>query len=185
MDGQWPFRACNSSTTKSCSDLVMEPDAKPLLGPMQPLLGLCALVDSSHMADSRNNKTSRGRISRSTRAIFYENLDRGLNDRIPPGGPQAAKIRWPKAANELLRFVALKSACKESVLARLKAPATSDFPEPIDIRRNKKDASAFFVMGAVDAQNGFGAKLRQNYLCELKAGADWNTNTVTKVSVDR
>lgn len=45
------------------------------------------------MGDTRNNKTSRGRIHRSTRAIFYENLQRGIRLMFPEP-KQKPKIQW-------------------------------------------------------------------------------------------
>lgn len=74
-------------------DSVMAADAKPLLGPMQPLLGLPEDIQFSEMSGARDNKTNKGRISRSTRGIFYENLDRGLEMKLPASS-QARRIRW-------------------------------------------------------------------------------------------
>ncbi len=71
----------------------MSADGKPLLGPLQPLLGLSLDLSSWSMAGTRNNKTARGRISRPTRAIFYDNLEKGLRGLLP-GASQAEKIRW-------------------------------------------------------------------------------------------
>lgn len=55
------------------------------------------------MSGPRNNKTSRGRIHRSTRAIFYENLQRGLDDKFPGVEAQAPKIRWLMAHAHISR----------------------------------------------------------------------------------
>jgi hypothetical protein len=97
----------------------------------------------------------------------------------------AIEARRQKDWTDTLRYGAVKKACKDTVLTRLKAPSTSEFPQPIDVRSNKNDPTVYFVLGAVDAQNSFGAKLRQEYVCKLKAGADWDENTVTKVTVGR
>lgn len=97
----------------------------------------------------------------------------------------AVAARRQKDWTDTLRHMALKRACKDAVFTRLKAPSTSEFPEPINVRINKNDPTEYFVLGAVDAQNSFSAKLRQEYVCKLKAGADPNDNTVMKVTVGR
>lgn len=45
------------------------------------------------MSGTRDNKQKRGRISQSTRAIFYENLERALNECVE-GKLDADKIRY-------------------------------------------------------------------------------------------
>lgn len=45
------------------------------------------------MAGARKNKTQRNRISHSTRAIFYENIKRGLTLKVRSRVP-ADQIRW-------------------------------------------------------------------------------------------
>ncbi len=86
------------------------------------------------------------------------------------------------AASQQLRFEALKDSCKDAVRARLKAPSTADFPEPIDVTVSRKNPADYSVSGAVDAQNGFGAKLRQNYTCGAHAGISWDKNAVYSVT---
>lgn len=91
----------------------------------------------------------------------------------------------PKAAadqgesmDDTLRYAGLKEACKQAVLTKLKAPATAEFAGGIVLRGHKTDPTRYFVDGAVDAQNSFGAKLRQKYQCEVQAGATWSENSV-------
>jgi hypothetical protein len=50
---------------------------------------------------------------------------------------------------------------------RLKAPSTADFPWGT-YRANHLPNDSWIVSSYVDAQNSFGAKLRSNWVCELK-----------------
>jgi hypothetical protein len=57
--------------------------------------------------------------------------------------------------------------CQAFVKSRLKAPATAQFPSKplsaIDVGSN-----TYIVTATVDAQNGFGALLRNNWLCKTQ-----------------
>ena len=59
--------------------------------------------------------------------------------------------------------------CQKFIEERLKSPATAEWPNKSDIEtytiRGKEDA--FQIRGYVDSQNGFGALLRMNYVCEV------------------
>jgi len=57
---------------------------------------------------------------------------------------------------------------ENSVKARLKSPATADFPfwdkkEPRQYKINGDSNCHYIVTGYVDSQNGFGAMIRSNY----------------------
>lgn len=56
----------------------------------------------------------------------------------------------------------VKTACRDWVKDRLKAPASADFSEEA-VSRN---GESYVVTGAVDAENSFGAPIRSNYRCE-------------------
>ena len=71
----------------------MAQDGKPLLGHLQPLLGLQHALEFMVMTGPRDNKNNKGRISRSTRAIFWENFERAVNA-LPDAPTDAARIRW-------------------------------------------------------------------------------------------
>lgn len=64
-------------------------------------------------------------------------------------------------------------ACQRFVLARLKSPAGADFPA--DERKASGSGSQWTVTGAVDAQNSFGATIRNRYNCrvEFTGGNNW------------
>lgn len=57
--------------------------------------------------------------------------------------------------------------CKDFVSQRLRAPGTADFPF-LDFQVEKTGSNEFLVRSYVDAQNGFGAKLRSNWLCKIR-----------------
>lgn len=72
------------------------------------------------------------------------------------------------------------AACRERVKTQLKAPATAQFSGEMV---TKQPTGEFFeVNGVVDAQNGFGALLRQRYRCTVTGDgqalavtlAEWN-----------
>lgn len=57
------------------------------------------------------------------------------------------------------------ASCKRAALDRLKAPATADFAPAGEWSHGKRADGALFVRGWVDAENGFGAKLRSDVVC--------------------
>lgn len=107
----------------------------------------------------------------------------------PAPSPTAVGTRsavWPKvliaavavlvlAAGGGLTYVLLEpgsatrqiSACRERVKTQLKAPATATFSGEAVTRQ--PTGSLLEVNGVVDAQNGFGAMLRQRYRCTVTA----------------
>lgn len=56
-------------------------------------------------------------------------------------------------------------AAKEAVLKNLKAPATAQFPEYVDEFVDDLEGGQFRVTSYVDAQNGFGAMIRNDFTC--------------------
>jgi len=70
--------------------------------------------------------------------------------------------------------------CEVEIQRRLKAPSTAKFVSEerrIGIDKPKKTV---YITGAVDAQNSFGAMIRNKYACEVeRSGGQW----VTKVAV--
>lgn len=65
-----------------------------------------------------------------------------------------------------------KYMAKEFVTERLKAPSTAKFPYYGDFAASKTPGGSWQVMGYVDAQNSYGAMLRQQFLCTLKKTGD-------------
>ncbi len=71
--------------------------------------------------------------------------------------------------------------CKNTVLSHLKAPSTADFKRFSDgdanVTLRNEDTLYFDIDVTVDAQNSYGAMLRQNYDCqvifEYTIGEEW------------
>ncbi|MEV0644160.1 hypothetical protein AB0I28_02740 [Phytomonospora sp. NPDC050363] len=59
--------------------------------------------------------------------------------------------------------------CEEFVADRLKAPSTADFSGASTVAVG---ASTYKVTGAVDAENGFGAMIRVQYVCQVRYDGD-------------
>lgn len=64
------------------------------------------------------------------------------------------------------------SAAKQFVLKNLKAPSTAKFPPIMDFSVTQKNADSWLVTGFVDAQNSFGAMLRQQFTCTVRRDSD-------------
>lgn len=78
----------------------------------------------------------------------------------------------------------LITTTQEAVKERLKSPSTSKFPWGYDEYNIKEtnstnnDMTIYNVAGYVDAENSFGAKLRNNFIVKLEC-----TNDLTKYRV--
>lgn len=59
-------------------------------------------------------------------------------------------------------------ACEQFVKDRLKAPSTADFSD----ENAQASGSRYIVSGKVDAENSFGAKLRNTFLCTVEQQPD-------------
>ena len=59
-----------------------------------------------------------------------------------------------------------KLNCQNFIKKRLKAPSTADFAPHRDLKISGSDLE-WTVIGFVDAQNSFGAKIRQTYICKI------------------
>lgn len=60
----------------------------------------------------------------------------------------------------------LASFCKKSVLGRLKAPATARFAK-VNTPRYNVPGGVYYVSGAVDAENSYGALIRNSFYCVM------------------
>lgn len=65
-----------------------------------------------------------------------------------------------------------QTECEHFVSQRLKAPATADFAPMRDLRITGEGNGPWTVEGYVDAQNSFGAKIRNRYTCSVAFNGD-------------
>lgn len=65
-----------------------------------------------------------------------------------------------------------RDVCETFVKARLKSPSTADFSET---SASKNAGGSWTVSGAVDSENGFGASIRNTYVCTVSpsGGDNW------------
>ncbi len=65
------------------------------------------------------------------------------------------------------------AACKEFVLARLKAPSTAKFQESYGASvTTALGSGGYRMISYVDAENAFGAPLRSSFICDVRLGTD-------------
>lgn len=76
------------------------------------------------------------------------------------------KTAPPKNEPKYDKFTA-QSACESFVKRTLKAPSTATFALHHELRIYGYGTGPWTVIGYVDAQNSFGAMLRQNYTCKM------------------
>jgi len=62
------------------------------------------------------------------------------------------------------------TAAQNLVKEQLKSPSTASFPSSASAYRVETDGTYFYVSGYVDAQNSFGAELRQEWTASFKMG---------------
>jgi len=69
-------------------------------------------------------------------------------------------------------------ACKDAVKEQLKAPSTADFQGSTDVDYRTTGGENITILGWVDAQNSFGAKLRSNFTCSMDVSKDGAASNV-------
>lgn len=92
----------------------------------------------------------------------------------PRGNPASADlVKRPKHTD---RSSMAYGACKQAVLDQLRSPSTAKFPWFADSAREVlQDDKRYEISGHVDAQNGFGATIRANWICDTTfLGGDRN-----------
>lgn len=73
--------------------------------------------------------------------------------------------------------------CTSAVKDQLKAPSTADFQGSTSVDYRTSGGNNITVTGYVDAENGFGAKLRSNFTCSMDVSSDGAASNV-QASVD-
>jgi hypothetical protein len=96
--------------------------------------------------------------------------------------PENAEMRRSRYCNSAIegRLLAHIEA-EDFVKGRLRAPATADFQA---YNATNIGGCNFVVKGYVDAQNGFGAKLRSAYVVELEYFPERNTWSASRVQIE-
>lgn len=70
-------------------------------------------------------------------------------------------------------------ACKDAVSQQLKAPSTADFQSETDVAYDESGGGEISIAGYVDAENGFGAKLRVQFICTENVDKQGNATNVS------
>jgi hypothetical protein len=99
-----------------------------------------------------------------------------------PAAAAAARPTAPKGPDKTAAWVMAQKFVKDG----LKAPATADFGSVFGDYQNSNDIvtdlgrGKFRVVAWVDAQNSFGAKIRNHFVCELEnvAGNTWRLTSL-------
>lgn len=82
----------------------------------------------------------------------------------------------PSESDLMAEEASAYDACKEFVEARLKAPSTAEFPDYWDqddeVRVAGVGEDMFTIQSHVDAENGFGAQIQTQFVCEVRDRGD-------------
>jgi len=101
----------------------------------------------------------------------------GGGDGVAAGASSATESSSRLASEDERRQVAY-DACVEAVTEQLKAPATAEFAALEDVEVTEKSAG-YTLRGDVDAQNGFGALIRNSYTCDVTVTGMGNAQDVS------
>lgn len=81
------------------------------------------------------------------------------------------------------RFYYAYTTAQELIKSQLKAPSTAEFCKWDDVKRTYFENDTYRVQLWVDAQNSFGAMIRETYQVDLKPNGDsWNLVDIVKVN---
>jgi hypothetical protein len=69
-------------------------------------------------------------------------------------------------------------ACTDAVSQQLKAPGSADFQGKLDVDYDNSGNGDITVVGWVDAENSFGAKLRTHWTCSTNVDKNGNVGQV-------
>lgn len=89
----------------------------------------------------------------------------GLVLALAGGGYAAYAMTRPEPVVED-RNAALVSACQTEAKKKLKSPATAQFSDEKPVELGDR---FYYIDGVVDAQNGFGATVRNKYRCKAES----------------
>jgi hypothetical protein len=82
----------------------------------------------------------------------------------------------PESSSQTGDASTARMMCKEFIKKRLKAPSSADFSSLSETNTETITQNRYRVKGHVDAENSFGAKLRNHYDCtvEYKGSNNWS-----------
>ena len=69
------------------------------------------------------------------------------------------------ATDQTFRDFMAYDACTDAVSQQLKAPGSADFQSKLDVDYRTSGGNNITIIGYVDAENSFGAKLRTDWMC--------------------
>lgn len=71
-------------------------------------------------------------------------------------------------------------SCERLVTDALRSPSSATFSGPSDTKTLSISPNVWRINGWVDAQNGFGAQIRNNYECQVRyTGTSWQREALT------
>ena len=99
--------------------------------------------------------------------LFWPASDDGSESSSPPKPAHSPSGAWV--------------ICQEFIEKRLKAPASADFPWFSETYVTKLGGAKYRVDSYVDAQNSFGAQIRQDFSCTVKwtGGTRWQLENIS------
>jgi hypothetical protein len=101
----------------------------------------------------------------------------------PPGtaGTDRSGATYARPAQD--RKIEALSTCEQFVERRLKAPSTAKFSHVWDTTMTGSGDGPYQVRGFVDAQNSFGAMLRNHYVCTAQRTSSSDTWTLIDLTM--
>lgn len=86
------------------------------------------------------------------------------------GALASAVNSYKQTSSDTERLTYLSTIAENAVKDNLKAPSTAEFPQfyKYEYIQSKEEADTYFVFGYVDAENSFGAKLRNDFAVKMR-----------------
>lgn len=132
------------------------------------ILGFCVLMAFfGKIKEANESKYSKDHKKAATPVLIVALLFIGAGYWAWPGESKqekTSKVAFDHKAMEVDAYV----MSQEFIKKQLKAPATADFPLGSDGHVKYMGDSVFYIESYVDAQNSFGANLRNNYSGTIK-----------------
>jgi hypothetical protein len=144
-------------------------------------LGVFSLV---HVLDDERQKPDRHNMAqRTTKQTLFGAAVwiAGITALVLWLTPSTEEMEAREAAREADPTYASRTACQEFIRQSLVAPSTAEFVRVSDWPARELANGTIRVEATLDAENGFGAMLRQNMTCEVrKANGYWQLESLTE-----